>query len=429
MMYSCGFSVRSANQIAHQIANRYFMNATVRVICYKSKTLSNGEHPLMLKVSKNGKRKSQSLGISVHANHWDFQKDVPKLSCPNREHILKLILDKKMELQKRIIEQTAFQQEYTASSLLEMEEKTKPKAVGEFYTELIENYILQNKRGNASIYNDSLNSIKNFREEKLNFYFHEINQTWLKEYEEWLRARKCKETTISILFRTLRSAYNKAVENNYVRNVENPFKKFKVSKFNTKTQKRAITKEEILSIMKLDLTKHRHYMQFSRDLFIFSYLCGGINFSDMAYLKQSQIENGILVYHRKKTHKRISIPLQEMAISIIRLYIGSNSDLNEYVFPILRSTEHITEIQKENRIHKTIAKVNLCLKEIAKMTGIKLNLTTYVARHSYATILKNSGVNIALISETLGHSDLSTTQIYLDSFENSQIDEAMKNLL
>ena len=72
--------------------------------------------------------------------------------------------------------------------------------------------------------------------------------------------------------------------------------------------------------------------------------------------------------------------------------------------------------------------MNYCLKEIAKIIGIE-HLTSYVARHSYATVLKNSGVNIALISETLGHSDLKTTQIYLDSFENSQIDEALENLL
>ena len=72
--------------------------------------------------------------------------------------------------------------------------------------------------------------------------------------------------------------------------------------------------------------------------------------------------------------------------------------------------------------------VNKALKTIAEKIGVKVNLTTYVARHSYATVLKRSGVNVALISETLGHSDLKTTQIYLDSFENSQIDEAMKNL-
>ena len=82
-----------------------------------------------------------------------------------------------------------------------------------------------------------------------------------------------------------------------------------------------------------------------------------------------------------------------------------------------------------NRVHKVIGHVNSNLKRIAEMAGLKVNLTTYVARHTFATVLKRSGVNIAIISESLGHSDLETTQIYLDSFDNSQIDEAMKNLL
>ena len=91
--------------------------------------------------------------------------------------------------------------------------------------------------------------------------------------------------------------------------------------------------------------------------------------------------------------------------------------------------KHKSEQQIFNRLHKVLVRINRELKEWSKRLGLKTNLTTYVARHTYATVLKRSGVNIAIISESLGHSDLSTTQIYLDSFENSQIDEAMKNLL
>ena len=86
-------------------------------------------------------------------------------------------------------------------------------------------------------------------------------------------------------------------------------------------------------------------------------------------------------------------------------------------------------MQKQNRIHKILAKVNKNLKLLATQFGVEGNVTTYVARHSFASVLKKSGVNIALICEALGHSDLTTTQIYLDSFDNEQVDEAMKNLL
>ena len=80
------------------------MNATVNVVCYKWKTLSNGEHPLMLRICKDGKRKYQSLGISVNPKYWDFKKNVPKSKCPNLEYIQKIILDKKLELQERVLE-------------------------------------------------------------------------------------------------------------------------------------------------------------------------------------------------------------------------------------------------------------------------------------------------------------------------------------
>ena len=86
-------------------------------------------------------------------------------------------------------------------------------------------------------------------------------------------------------------------------------------------------------------------------------------------------------------------------------------------------------MEKQNRIHKSRDKENEVLKILGKRLGIESNITTYFDRHSFASVLKKSGVNIALISEALGHSDLATTQIYLDSFDNEQVDEAMKNLL
>ena len=90
---------------------------------------------------------------------------------------------------------------------------------------------------------------------------------------------------------------------------------------------------------------------------------------------------------------------------------------------------HKTEQQIYDRVRKVLKHVNKALHEWSRLLGLKIELTTYVARHTFATVLKRSGVNIAIISESLGHSDLSTTQIYLDSFENSQIDAAMQNLL
>lgn len=166
-------------------------------------------------------------------------------------------------------------------------------------------------------------------------------------------------------------------------------------------------------------------MNFPIDLFAFTYYMGGINFVDIAYLTRDNIVDGRLVYTRRKTGKLIKLPLQLQSIELIEKYSKTNSP---YLFPIL-STFHKTELQRANRVHKVIGKVNQRLKEIGQALEIPIDLTTYVARHSQATIMKKAGVSTSIIRELMGHSSEKVTQIYLDSFSNEQIDDAMKNLL
>lgn len=405
------------------------MNASLSVVCYKSKRLSNGESPLMLQVSKGGKRQYQSLGVSVNPKFWDFSKNKPKSNCPNREYILKLILNKQAELQQRMLELNAEQKEYTTTTLLHDEHrKFELKTVKQFYQELIEQYKANEKCGNRLIYKSSYNSINVFTNGNLEIPFSAIDVAWLNKYEKWLRSKGNKETTMSLMFRTLRSAYNKAIESKCARKSDYPFNDYRISKFDVSTEKRAIAKADVL---KFSTDVHsigkQQYVQLSKDIFIFSYLCGGINFTDIANLtKDNIIEGKRLHYIRQKTGKLIKLGLSEEALKIIKRYAVESKG---YLFPILNAQLHKTPLQKQNRIHKMLGKVNKNLKLLAAQLGVEANLTTYVARHSFASVLKKSGVNIALISEALGHSDLTTTQIYLDSFENEQIDNAMKNLL
>ncbi len=404
------------------------INATFSVVCYTSKKLSSGEFPLMIRVCKDGKRTYRSLGISINPKHWNFTKNTPKASCPNREQILRIILEKQSELQRRILEMNSEQRDYTATTLLNAQtEKFTPKTVGEFYQELIDEYTRTERCGNRLIYKGSYNSIKSFNRGRLDIPFSYIDVEWLNKYEKWLRAKGNKETTISLLFRTLRSAYNKAIQLKCARKSDYPFDIYKINKFDTSTQKRAIAKSDILQIK--DCTSpavNSQYMELSRDIFMFSYLCGGINFTDIANLTKENIVKGRLHYIRQKTKKPISIGLCEDANNILSKYRDNGGG---YLFPILDKAIHKSALQKQNRIHKILGKVNANLKYLAQQIGIEANLTTYVARHSFASVLKKAGTNIAIISEALGHSDLATTQIYLDSFDNEQVDNALKSLL
>ncbi|MBD8348800.1 site-specific integrase [Dysgonomonas sp. HGC4] len=399
------------------------MNATVNAVLFRSKTLSNGEHPLMIRICKDNKKKYKSLGISVHPNYWDFEKSKPKRNCPRREQILNLINEKTKEYSEQIFEFKTTSKEFTAISLVDkVNSPLNAKTVNELFLVQISRLEKEKRKGYALSNIQVLNSLLIFNGH-LDIYFSDIDLSWLKRYEAHLREKGLAENTIGIRFRTLRAIYNVAIEEKIVKPEYYPFKTYKVSKLHQETVKRSITKLDVERI--ISYKTDRAYTQLAIDLFYFSYLSGGINFVDISYLTESNIIDQRLVYTRRKTKKLIKIPIQDKASEIVLKYKKQNSP---YLFPIL-STFHKTDVQKANRVHKVLAIINKGLKSIGKELNLSVDLTTYVARHTYATVLKRSGVNTSIISESLGHSSEKVTQIYLDSFENSQIDEAMKNLL
>lgn len=406
------------------------MDATISVICYKSKTLANGEHPLMLRIAQNGKSTYKSLKISVAAKHWDFERNVPKPNNPNKDLIQKIILKTKLDYQQKILEKKANSEEFTASSLInEQKEEIRAKTVEEFYLSLIEDLKQKGRIGNSYAYLNSYNTLRNFNKgKKLNYTFSHIDVSFCKKFEDWMRSKGNKDTTLSYQFRTLRATYNKAIEAKIVAREKNPFIEYRLSHFNTKTIKRALSKNDILKLINANCNGQSKLRQLTHDLFSFSYLCGGISFVDIANLTRQNIVEDRLIYQRQKTHGNINLLLSKEASTIIAKYSTYQQEA-EYLFPILHCKRHITPMQKSNRVHKICHQVNTELRAFAKELGITAEVTTYVARHSFATILKKSGVNIGIISQALGHQDIKTTQIYLSKFDNEQVDDAMKNLL
>lgn len=399
------------------------MNVTANIVCYKSKTLANGEHPLMIRVCKDGKKRYKSLGVSVLPKYWNFEKNTLKPNCPNYEYLSRIIADKASELSTEIVKLKSERKEFTASTLIEEKSKrVKPKTVHELFCEQIQRLTDEGRRGYMLSVKQVYNSLLSFNTH-LDICFSDIDASFLRKYETWLRKLGLAENTIGIRFRTLRAIYNLAIEEDIIDSENYPFKKYKVSKLHEETAKRSLSKEEIDRIITYKSTNR--YMRFPIDIFAFTYYCGGINFIDIANLTTANIIEGKLVYKRHKTSKLIKIPLQPQALDLIKKYHRKDSP---YLFPIL-SDFHETEIQKSNRIHKVISKVNKRLKEIGEDLGLSLTLTTYVARHSQATVMKKAGVSTAVIREIMGHSSERVTQIYLDSFDNEQIDNAMKNLL
>lgn len=401
------------------------MKATVNVLCYRSKVLSNGEHPIMLRVCKNGKKKYISLGISVNPKYWDFEKNKPKRNCPNRERIIKVINEQEQKYSEQILELSVKNREYSPTTLIEMVTPIrKSKTVNDMFEEYITQLKDEGRLGYALSVQQVRNSLLKFKGHS-DIFFSEVDVNWLKTYESWLRCCKLGDNTIGIRFRTLRAVYNLALAEGIVKADCYPFKKYKVSKLHKETAKRAITKEQVKQVIEYDVSGARFYKRLAVDMFTFSYLMGGINFTDMAFLTDKNIEGERLVYVRQKTKKLIKLPLQEKAMEIINRYCSSQ---RKYIFPILDNRER-TPRQIRNRIYDVLANVNGHLEDIGKELRIELKISSYVARHSYATVLKRAGVATSVICESLGHSSEQVTQIYLDSFENKQLDDAMKHLL
>ena len=399
------------------------MSETIKVLCYKLKTLSNGEHPLMVCVCKDGKRKYQSLGISIKAEQWDFKSNLPKTKCPNRDRIILLINERINEIQKAALDKRIAGKNFTATTLIESTtNNTINKTVGEYYLTYIQNLKKENRIRYTGMFEVSYSSFIKFNKH-LDIPFSDIDATWLKRYELWMKEQNLSVSTISTRIRHLRAVFNLAIAEHSIKNDCSPFHSYKVSKLYKQTAKRAISKKEVLKIMQYQGDTPMECLAI--DVFVFSYLNAGINFIDIAKLKRSNIVESQLIYNREKTKKLINVPLQQKAMEIIAKY---ENDKSPYLFPIL-TPFHKTEIQIANRLHKVLAKINKHLKEIGKKLKLPIPLTTYVARHSYATVLKRAGVSTSIISESLGHGSEKITQVYLDSFDNSQINDAMKNLL
>ena len=400
------------------------MSETIKVLCYKSKTLSNGEHPLMVCVCKDGKRKYQSLGLSIKMEQWDFKTNQPKAKCPNRERIILLINEKINEIQKVALDKRIAGKDFTAATLIEStsSKESSHKTVGEYYLTYIQNLKKEGRIRYAGMFEVSYTSFIKFNRH-LDIPFSDIDIAWLKRYELWMKEQNLSVSTISTRIRHLRAIFNLDIVEHSIKNDCYPFRAYKVSRLNRQTAKRAISKKDIQKVIRYQ--GHTAMERLAIDVFTFSFVNAGINFIYIGKLKHSNIRDYKLFYNREKTKKLISVPQQAKAIEIITKYKDEKSP---YVFPIL-SPFHKTEVQIANRLHKVLAKINKYLKKIGEKLRLPLPLTTYVARHSYATVLKRAGVSTAIISESLGHSSEKITQVYLDSFDNEQINNAMKNLL
>ena len=404
------------------------MTISIKVVCRKDKANKNGTVPVHLRFTQGSKIRYLSTGIAVIPSAWDAQNRRIIIHDEESQEMQYRIDSLLAEYHKRLKRLEVLEAEITLDNLLETNGRKSNCTIAEYFAQAVTRLQEQGKINTAAKYRFTQVSLQKILPPSIRF--DELTLSHLHTLEQKLHEAGCNSNSIATKISVLKALYNKALTDKVFICKENPFTAYKVGRLWTQTRKRAVHKEDIQRLMQAELPATRSpYLEFARDIFLFSYFTAGINFKDIATLRYDNIEDSRIYYARYKTGKQLSCPLTEQARQIVAKYMTEDCDGDKYIFPILDRAIHRTEQQIHNRIHKVLVHVNKGLREWSRILGLKTTLTTYVARHTFATVLKRSGVSVALISESLGHSDLSTTQIYLDSFENSQIDEAMKHLL
>lgn len=272
------------------------------------------------------------------------------------------------------------------------------------------------KERTAETYTSALNSFMRFRCGK-DVLFEEITSDLMMEYEAWLKFSGVKMNTVSFYNRILRAVYNRAIEKELVTQCY-PFKH--VYTGIDKTVKRAITLEGMKRIKELDLSS-KLSLDFARDMFLFSFYTRGMSFVDMAYLKKSDLQNGILTYKRRKTKQTLCIKWLKPMQDIIDKYSDKDS---EYLLPIIKANGN-ERLQYRNALRL----VNNKLKVIGELAGLHTKLTMYTSRHSWASIAHDQNIPLSVISDGMGHESENTTLIYLASLDTSKVDKANEKIL
>ena len=308
---------------------------------------------------------------------------------------------------------------YTADDIVaKFDKQANEQSLFSFMQEVIGQLKRLNRIRTSETYVATLSSFMKFRDGQ-DILLCEIDSDTVMLYEAWLKAKGICPNTVSFYMRILRAVYNRAVEKELVEQ-KHPFKH--VYTGIDKTVKRAVPLKAIKRIKELDLTLKPH-LDYARDMFLFSFYTRGMSFIDMAYLKKSDLKNGVITYRRKKTSQQLSIKWEKCMAEIVAKYKDRNA--TQYLLPIITDPLADERIQYRN----ALCRINVALKEVARLANLSIPLTMYCGRHSWASIAKSKNIPISVISEGMGHDSEETTRIYLASLDSNVIDKANSLIL
>ena len=361
----------------------------------------------------------------VMPEEWDGRTSFIRITgTPERRAELQLIASKLRwdckQITSLITEKELAMLEYTADDIVSTFRLLPPcQTWFSFIHGMVAKKLRIGRLGTAKTYRDALMSFSRFRNGE-DLTIDALDAETMNLYEAWLKGRGVKRNSSSCYLRTLRTLYRKAVETGLTTDkhiFRHVFTGF------AKTAKRAIPLSSLRAIRLLRLPEDS-VVAFARDLFMLSVYLQGISFVDLAYLKKDDIRNGQLHYSRKKTGQELTVGWESVMQDIVDNYIHLTKG-SPYLLPIITKTDGTERRQYERMEHK----VNYYLKKIGTMVGLQASLTTYTGRHTWASILRDMGTSLSVISKGLGHESLKTTQIYLSSIDMEGVVKANRKMI
>ena len=396
-------------------ANTSIMQPTFKIILDKRRSKKDDLYPVKIRVTLNRVQKYYPIGMDISES--DFER-IQNSSVRKELRILKnKIIDWESKTKNVLTNLSPFSFEEFKSRIYDETIITIP----ELFSMFDQKIRLLDEKGKVStrnIYQEAKNSFKNY---KSNVNLIEITSDFLERYEVSMVENGRSITTISMYIRCLRSIYNEAIDAGFIDRKYYPFGRKKFQPKAPKNIKKALTIQQIKSIIEFEVVDGSN-QQLAKDMWLLSYYCNGMNIKDILNLRFRNLQGDSIHYERQKTvstnqsSKPIIVTLIPQAQTIINRWKSENSKPEGYVFDIFK--DNMSAEVKQKVKHQFIKTINKYMKRIGAEIGYDKPLTTYAARHSYATILKRSGAPLGFISEALGHKSLQTTEAYLDSFED-----------
>lgn len=403
------------------------MYAHQRIILDKRRPKKDNLYPVKIRITFQRIQKYYSVGIDLSEIDFDriINNSIKKELRSSKEKLMMF----QSKVQKTIDSIEDFSFIEFENRLVKKKSGTDEKNLFNYFDNVIDELNSEGRIGSANAYKGALNSLKSH---KPNLTFHKINVAFLKDYETKMKSKGRSISTIGIYLRQLRAIINKAIEEGNLDAKYYPFGKNRYLIKAPRNIKKALTIDQIKSIIDYEV-KEGSTQHFVRDIWLFSYLCNGMNIKDIINLKFKNIQKDSIQYDRSKTSltiqnpKPIVIALLPQSKGIIDRWGVKSESENDYVFPVLK--KGLSNLQKQKYKDQFIKTINKYMKLIGQDIGYDKPLTTYAARHSFATVLKRSGTPMEFISESLGHKSLQTTEAYLDSFEDQARRKFMENLI